>query len=119
VDRAIPWKTMRGRYTRYGPVTELVRRSDDCYVIMGPGEEVTLRFPADGLGPVPKGCVRSFILMADSYCKDMDLYTGYPETVEPLPFHRMNGYPYGPDQKYPDDAQHREYRAKFNTRSIR
>jgi tetratricopeptide (TPR) repeat protein len=119
VDRAIPWKTMRGAYTRYGPVTELVRRSDDCYVIMGPGEEVTLRFPADGLGPVPDGCVRSFILMADSYCKDMDLYTGYPETVEPLPFHRMNGYPYGPDQKYPDDAQHREYRTKFNTRSIR
>jgi hypothetical protein len=119
VDRAIPWKTMRGEYTRYGPVTELVRRSDDCYVIMGPGEEVTLRFPARGLDPVPDGCVRSFILRADSYCKDMDLYTGYPDTVEPLPFHGMNGYPYGPDQRYPDDAQHREYRMKFNTRSIR
>jgi hypothetical protein len=86
---------------------------------MGPGEEVTLRFPARGLGPVPDGWVRSFILMADSYCKDMDLYTGYPDTVEPLPFHGMDGYPYGPNQKYPDDARHREYRTKFNTRSIR
>ncbi len=119
VDRSIPWKTMRGEYTRYGEVTELLHRRDDCYVIMGPGEEVTLRFSAGGLRPAPQGCVRSFILKTDSYCKDMDLYTAYPDTVEPLPFHAMSGYPYGPDQKYPDDALHREYQTKFNTRSIR
>ena len=101
VDRAVPWKTMRGDYTRYGDVTDLVRGSDDCYVIMGPGEEVTLRFPAAALGPVARGCVRSFILKTDSYCKDMDLYTAYPDTVEPLPFHGMSGYPYGPQREVP------------------
>ncbi len=119
VDRAIPWKTMRGAYTRYGDVTELLHDSDDCYVIMGPGEEVTLHFSAGGLRPVSRGHVRSFILKTDSYCKDMDLYTAYPDTVEPLPFHDMTGYPYGPDEKYPEDARHREYQTKFNTRSIR
>ena len=119
VDRAIPWKTMRGDYTRYGEVTELLHRSDDCYVIMGRGEEVTLRFSAGRLSPEPKGYVRSFILKTDSYCKDMDLYTAYPDTVEPLPFHGMSGYPYGPDQQYPNDKQHQEYRVKFNTRTIR
>ncbi len=119
VDRAVPWKQMRGAYTRYGEVTDLVRRSDDRYVIMGPGEEVTLRFPASRLGPVSPGCVRSFILKTASYCKDMDLYTAYPDTVEPLPFRGMKGYPYGPDQAYPEDAVHREYQRKFNTRMIR
>jgi hypothetical protein len=119
VDRAIPWKTMRGDYTRYGDVTELVRGGDDCYVIMGPGEEVTLRFPAGSLGPVPRGYVRSFILKTDSYCKDMDLYTAYPDTVEPLPFHGMSGYPYGLSERYPDDVRHRGYRAHYNTRAVR
>jgi hypothetical protein len=119
VDRAIPWKTMRGEYTRYGDVTDLVRTADDCAVIMAPGEEVTLEFPAAGLGPVPRGRVRSFLLKTDSYCKDMDLYTAYPDTVEPLPFHRMSGYPYGPDQAYPQDALHRTYRETFNTRIVR
>jgi len=119
VDRAAAWKTMRGDYTRYGEVTDLVRRSDDRYVIMGPGEEVTLRFPAGRVGPVAGGYVRSFILKTDSYCKDMDLYTAYPDTVEPLPYHGMSGYPYGPEQKYPEDALHREYRTRFNTRVVR
>ncbi len=31
----------------------------------------------------------------------MDLYTAYPHTVEPLPFHAMSRYPYGTDEQYP------------------
>ncbi|MBE3069678.1 MAG: VCBS repeat-containing protein [Planctomycetes bacterium] len=118
IDTAIAWKLMTGWYTRFGEVGELLGEADDCYVIMGRGEELTLRFPADALGPVPPGMQRSFILKADSFCKDMDLYTAYPDTVEPLPFHGMSGYPYGPDEHYPDTPKTRAYRQQFNTRHI-
>ncbi len=118
VDRAVPWKLMQGDYTRYGEVTELVQKADDCFVIMGRGEELTLRFPADPFGPVPEGHRRSFLLKAHSYCKDMDLYTAYPDTVEPLPFAGMSGYPYGPDERYPDNEKTRAYRRLYNTRNV-
>jgi hypothetical protein len=118
IDTAVPWKLMAGQYTRYGEVAELLRDADDCYVIMQHGDELTFRFPADAFGPVPKGRRRTFILKTDSFCKDMDLYTGHPDTVEPLPFHAMSGYPYGPNEHYPDDAKTRGYRSRFNTRRV-
>ena len=118
IDRAVPWKTMQGSYTRYGPVGELLSEADDCYVIMGRGEELTLRFAADAFGPIPAGYRRTFILKTDSFCKDMDLYSAYPDTVEPLPFHSMSNYPYGPDEKYPDDQKRQQYRQRFNTRRV-
>jgi len=118
LDHALPWKLMSGQYTRYGEVSEILGQADDCYVIMGRGEELTLRFAAGAFGPVPKGMRRSFILKTDSFCKDMDLYTAYPDTVKPLPFHSMSGYPYGPKEHYPDTAKTREYRRKFNTRKV-
>ncbi|MHC4582969.1 MAG: CRTAC1 family protein [Planctomycetota bacterium] len=118
VDRAVAWKIMEGNYTRYGEVSDLLEKVDDCYAIMGRGEELTLRFPADAFGPIQKGYHRSFILKTDSFCKDMDLYSAYPDTVAPLPFHSMSNYPYGPNEKYPDDEKHREYHMRFNTRMI-
>jgi len=119
VDPWSSWKLMPGDYTRYGDVGELLLEADDCYVIMGHGEEITLRFPVEAFGPVPEGCRRSFLLKTDSFCKDMDLYTATSDAVEPLPFHAMTRYPYGPDEQYPDDARTREYRAKYNTRRVR
>lgn len=119
VDTAVAWKLMDGDYTRFGEVAELLQAADDCFVIMGRGEEVTLRFPAGAFGPVPPGCRRTFILKTDSYCKDMDLCTAYPDTVGPLPFHAMSGYPYGPGESYPDNEQTREYRRRYNTRQVR
>ncbi|UCE46578.1 MAG: hypothetical protein JSW47_13255, partial [Phycisphaerales bacterium] len=118
VDRSVPWKLMTGDYTRYGQVAELLHHADDCYVIMGRGEELTLRFSADAFGQIPDGCRRSFILKTDSFCKDMDLYSAHPDTVEPLPFHSMSNYPYGTEEKYPDNDKHRQYRRRFNTRRI-
>ena len=118
VDTALPWKRMAGRYTRYGEVAELLRKADDCYVIMGRGEELTLRFPAGAFGSVPKGHRRTFLLKTDSFCKDMDLYTAYPDTVGPLPFHSMSGYPYGPKERYPDNEKTRAYRRRYNTRRV-
>ncbi len=119
IDRAVAWKLMEGRYTRYGEVGELLDRADDCFVIFGRGEELTLRFPADAFGPIPDGCRRSFLLKTDSYCKDMDLCTAHSESVEPLPFHGMSGYPYGSDEHYPDNERTRQYRRRFNTRTVR
>jgi len=117
-DRAAAWKLLEGAYTRFGDVTDLVREADDCYVIMGPGEELTLRFAADAFGPVPAGRQRTFLLKTDSFCKDMDLHTAYPDTVEPLPFHGMSGYPYRADERYPDTPKTRAYRERYNTRHI-
>ncbi|MBW8002157.1 MAG: hypothetical protein FVQ80_09045 [Planctomycetes bacterium] len=118
VDRAIPWKIMSGDFTRFGEVTELIEEADDRYVIMGRGEELTLRFSAESFGTVPAGMVRSFILKTDSFCKDMDFCSAYPDTVEPLPFHGMSNYPYGENEKYPDDEKMREYQRRFNTRKL-
>jgi len=118
VDTAVPWKLMAGRYTRYGPVTELIKNADDCYVIMGHGEELTLKFPLAAFGKTPPGFTRTFILKTDSWCKDMDLYTAFPDTVAPLPFHGMSGYPYRADEEYPQDPKRRTYRTRFNTRVV-
>ena len=118
VSGAVAWKIMEGDYTRYGKVTELLDEADDCYVIMGRGEELTLRFLAGDFIPTPEGFHRSFILKTDSFCKDMDLYSAYPDTVEPLPFHSMSTYPYGANEKYPDDKMRQEYRRRFNTRRV-
>ncbi|MHB8899680.1 MAG: FG-GAP-like repeat-containing protein, partial [Thermoguttaceae bacterium] len=118
VDRAMGWKLMAGDYTRFGEVAELLGEADDCYVIMGRGEQLTLRFPADALAPVPEGQRRTFLLKSDAYCKDMDLYTAFPDTVGPLPFHGMSGYPYGRDESYPDTPKIRSYREKYNTRRV-
>jgi Flp pilus assembly protein TadD len=119
LDTAAAWKLMAGDYTRFGEVAPLLQQADDCYVIMGRGEELTLCFPADAFGPVPEGRRRTFVLKTDSFCKDMDLYTAYPDTVEPLPFHAMSGYPYGPGEHYPDNEQTRQYRRHYNTRRVR
>jgi hypothetical protein len=119
IDTAVAWKLMDGDYTRFGDVAELLEHPDDCYVIMGRGEEVTLRFPADAFGRVATGSKRTFILKTDSYCKDMDLCTAHPDTVAPLPFHAMSGYPYGRDESYPDTPETREYRRRYNTRRVR
>jgi len=118
IDTSVPWKLMAGRYTRCGEVAELLQQADDCYVITGHGEELTLRFPAEAFGPAAKGRRRTFILKTDSFCKDMDLYTACPDTVEPLPFHSMSGYPYGPDEQYPDNEKTRSYRRRYNTRRV-
>jgi len=119
VDHNVGWKLMAGDYTRFGEVGELLQAADDCFAIMGHGEEITLRFAADAFGPVPGSCRRTFILKTDSFCKDMDLYTAFPDAIGPLPFHGMSGYPYGLDESYPDNESTRRYRQQFNTRRVR
>ncbi len=118
MDNTMPFKVMTGDYTRFGRVTDLLRRTDDKFVIFGRGEEVTLEFPAGELPELRKGVVRSFLLFASGYCKDMDPHTAFGDTVEPLPFRAMSGYPYPEGETYPDDPDHRAYRKHYNTRRL-
>ncbi len=89
----VSWKTMGGRYTRYGDVRELLADADDRYVVMNHGEEIVLEVQARRLPPLPSGVRRTFFLVADGWCKDMDPLTAAPDTVTPLPYHRMGTYP--------------------------
>ncbi|MEE9218914.1 MAG: FG-GAP-like repeat-containing protein [Acidobacteriota bacterium] len=118
VASSFPWKNMRGRFTRYGDVRELLRQSDDRFVIMNRGDEIALRFDSRSLPPLPAGWKRDYLLFADGYVKDMDLHGAFPDTVEPLPFHAMSGYPYGPNEQYPQDRLHRNYQERWNTRIL-
>ena len=119
VSAQSPWKVMTGRYTREGDVRELVVTSDDMFVVAAPGDEVAVEFLAEDLPALPDGWTRTFLLFADGYSKEMDINSATPDHVEPLPFHRMSGYPYPATERYPDSPAHRAYRQMFNTRVIR
>ena len=80
------------------------------------GDEVRLRFDASSMPPVKAGWKRDWLLKVDGWAKDRDANTAYSQTVEPLPFHGMSRYPYGPEEAYPKDTIHKEYRARYNQR---
>ncbi|HUY36236.1 MAG TPA: FG-GAP-like repeat-containing protein [Pirellulales bacterium] len=108
------WPAMEGFFTRYGPVDELLTATDDLLVIMGSGDELTLEFAAP---PAPRpGWKRDFLLYNVGWDKDADLNTVYGQTVEPLPFGAMSGYPYAGEEDYPDTPRHREYLRTYQTR---
>lgn len=117
-DATAPFHSLRGAYTRYGPVRELLLEFDDRYVLVGPGDEIALKFDAASLPAVGPGRTRSFVLVSHAYCKDMDLYTATPQTLEPLPFNGMSRYPYPPSEHYPDSEEHRAFLRTYNTRWI-
>jgi len=72
-----------GWYTAFGDARALVAAADNALAIIGPGEELHLQFVADD--PCPTGFKRSFILEANGWCKDADLFTKDSGAVEPLP----------------------------------
>jgi tetratricopeptide (TPR) repeat protein len=110
------WNPTPGLYTRYGDVRPLLERVDDQLAIVGSGDEVRLRFAAGGLPPLPRGWRRDFLLDVDGWAKDADANTAYSQSVEPFPFHAMSAYPYPASERFPDDAEHRRWRAAYNTR---
>jgi len=112
----MPLVRQAGRLTRFGEVTELLRQRDDRFVIFGPGDDLTVRFDAGSLPPLPDGWQRSFVLRTAGYCKDTALSTAHGTTVGPLPFHAMKAYPYAPGDSYPVDAQHQQYLRRYDTR---
>jgi hypothetical protein len=113
-----PWKVMPGRYTRPGDVRELLAAADDLYVTSRPGDEIALSFDAAPLPALAPGQRRTFLLYADGFSKEMDVNSASPDVLEPLPFHGMTRYPYGPDESYPMTPERRAVIERYNTRVV-
>jgi hypothetical protein len=84
------WRDLSGYYTRYGDVRELLAGSDDRYVIMNAGDELSLRFAAPP--PPPAGWVRDYVIAGDGWIKDGDYNSTYSQTVLPYPYHARKDY---------------------------
>jgi len=110
------WPPMRGHFTRYGDVTDLLRTIDDRLVVLGAGDEVTLRFKVPATLP-PRGWKRDFLLYNVGWDKDADLNSVYGQTVEPLPYKGMIRYPHLVDKPYPSTPRHRNYLQTWQTRT--
>lgn len=109
-----------GNFTRYGNVTQLVIAEDDMFVIGRQGDSVSLQFPIANLAPPAEGMVRDYFLFESCWFKDENgnWGFGFGFTVDPLPFTSMTGFPYPPNESYPDDAAHQNYLQEWNTRLI-
>ena len=118
MDATAPFHVLRGAYTRYGPVEELLSAFDDKYALVGPGDELALHFDASGAAAAPAGMTRSFVLVSHAWCKDMDLYTAAARTLEPLPFRAMSKYPPPEGERYPDTPEIREFLKRYNSRVL-
>ena len=117
-DHGIYFRMIPGDYSRFGEVNELLLDDDDRFVIFGRGDEVALEFDSLALPPLATGQTRTFVLRSVGFCKDADFYSAHSDRVEPLPFHGMSGYPYPPNERYPDDDFHTRYRRQWNTRRV-
>lgn len=118
VSTTNPWRPIAGRFTRYGDVRALLHEPDDMYVVMAPGDAATVHFDAAAAPPLPSGWRRDFLLYSDGWIKDSDLNTATGTGVDPLPFHAMRRYPYGPADAFPGDAAHRAYLEEYLTRPV-
>lgn len=94
------WPSMQGSFTPFGNVLPLLEQADDRLLVIGAGDEVTLRFmsPAE---PPPPGWKRDFFFYSAGWEKDCNLLTVLGETADPLPFQAMRGYPWPADQQPP------------------
>jgi len=105
------WRDLEGYYTRHGDVRRLLASTDDRYVIMNAGDEISLRFSEQA--PPPPGWVRDYVIAGDGWIKDGDYNTTYSRTVQPLPYHAKNEYNQAPGsledewvyRKHPEDWQ--------------
>ena len=115
-SRSGPYAHAAGNYTRYGDVYDLLRASDDRFVVFGSGEGLKLDFDPRQLPVLPAGWIRDYFFYADGFEKDMDFYAAHAFTVEPLPRHSTLSYPYPEGREYPADAEHLKYQLEYNTR---
>lgn len=111
------WSPMRGKFTRFGDVKELLTASDDELLVMGPGDEVTIRWKVPETPP-PEGWKRDFILHNVGWNKDDDLNTAYGRQVEPLPFVGMEQYPYHDVPERLQSPEYLDYVKTYQTRII-
>jgi Tfp pilus assembly protein PilF len=116
-SRSGPYARAAGNYTRYGDVYNLLRGSDDRFVVFGSGEGLKLDFDPKNLPALPTGWVRDYFFYADGFEKDLDFYAAHAFTVEPLPRHSLSPYPYPEGKDYPGDTEHLRYQIEYNTRT--
>ena len=116
VSATTNWNPTPGLYTRFGDVRELLGGEDDRYVIMGAGDEIELRFAAYDLPALPAGWTRDYLLLVDGWAKENEANTAFGDSVTPLPFHAMSGYPYGPHENYPDTPEHQADLTRYHNR---
>ncbi len=103
VSTTTSWDPTPGAYTDYGSVSDLLNGVDDRFVIMAAGDEIRLNFDAPTAKPAP-GYVRQYLLFFDGWAKENDPNTAFGDTVGPLPFHKMSGYPYGAGESFPAEV---------------
>jgi Tetratricopeptide repeat/FG-GAP-like repeat/ASPIC and UnbV len=100
------WRDLIGYYTRFGDVRELLMHTDDRYVIMNAGDEMSFRFAA--LAAPPAGWVRDYVIVGDGWIKDGDYNSTFSKTVLPLPYHAKNQY-ITPPGRLEDEWVYRQY----------
>jgi tetratricopeptide (TPR) repeat protein len=118
VTKEPKWRPMEGLYTRHGEVHPLLLEPDDMYVIMAPGDELTAEFAAHHAPALKPGWVRDFVISSEGWLKEAETNGALAQTLEPLVFHGMSRYPYGPDEHYPNDEAHQEFLRHYVTRLV-
>ncbi|HEX8250887.1 MAG TPA: FG-GAP-like repeat-containing protein [Pyrinomonadaceae bacterium] len=111
------WKYFSGNFTRTGDVKPLLNQVDDVFIISKTGDELVLSFEA--LPEPDAGRKYTFLLYADGYSKEMDINSGSPDAVLPLPFKRMKKYPYGADERFPMTKEKQRIYDEYTTRRVR
>jgi tetratricopeptide (TPR) repeat protein len=111
------WKYFSGRFTKLGDVRPLLSAVDDVFVISKAGDEFTLSFTA--LPEPAAGKTYTFLLYADGYSKEMDINSGSPEAVFPLPFKLMKKYPYAGNEKFPMTEDKLRMYDEYTTRLVK
>jgi tetratricopeptide (TPR) repeat protein len=112
------WRDLEGYYTRFGDVRELLAKTDDRYVIMNAGDEMSVRFAEQP--PAPQGWTRDFIIIGDGWIKDGDYNTTFSKTLLPLPYHAKQEY-LTPPGRLEDEwvyKQHPEDWQNYHTRYV-
>jgi tetratricopeptide (TPR) repeat protein len=112
-----PYARAAGAYTRFGDVKSLLQSADEKFTVFGSGEGVELEFDPAKLPPLPAGWVRDYFFYANGFEKDLDFYAAHAFTVEPLPRHGLDSYPYPDGKVYPTDDDHLRYLLEYNTRT--
>ena len=92
------WPPLRGKFTRYGNVLDLISFNDDTLVVMAPGDEMIVRFELPKT-PIPEGWVRDFVLHSVGWDKDAAMNTLEGQSSLPLPFSTMQQYPPGQNDR--------------------
>jgi hypothetical protein len=71
------------------------------------------------LPELPKNKEYTFLLFADGYSKEMDINSGSPDAVFPLPFKQMKKYPYAADEQFPMTEEKQRIYDEYTTRTVK